>query len=121
MDNITASRDIDKADNLKHNRDSNITKDNWDTEHSKDSWSVENDSWAADTPKDNWGSDNLGVDTTKSSKIVKEASKSPNTVMRSVAPTKSPVSHSLRTIPSKPKASWAQIVKCVLCFRSCLH
>ncbi|CAB4403539.1 unnamed protein product [Rhizophagus irregularis] len=54
---------------------------------------VENDSWAADNPKDNWGSDDFGVDTTKN------------------APTKSPVSNSLRTIPPKPKASWAQIVK----------
>jgi len=106
-DNITTSRDIDKA------TDVSVTKDNWDTEHSKDNWGVENESWTADTPKDNWGSDNFGSDTTKSGKNAKEVLKSPNTVMRSVAPTKSPVSHSLRTIPLKPKASWAQIVKCV--------
>ncbi|CAB4402450.1 unnamed protein product [Rhizophagus irregularis] len=110
--NIATSRDIDKAtDSLKHNRDSNVAKDNWDTEHPKDNWGVENDSWAADNPKDNWGSDDFGVDTTKNGKNVKEVSKSPNTVMKSVAPTKSPVSNSLRTIPPKPKASWAQIVK----------
>lgn len=118
------SRDIDKAtDSLKHNRDSNVAKDNWDTEHPKDNWGVENDSWAADNPKDNWGSDDFGVDTTKNGKNVKEVSKSPNTVMKSVAPTKSPVSNSLRTIPPKPKASWAQIVKCVFdhVFIKCLQ
>ncbi|CAI2165008.1 16949_t:CDS:2 [Funneliformis geosporum] len=106
-DNITASRDIDKAtDNLKHNRDSNITKDNWDIDHSKDNWCAENDGLAADTLKDNWGSD-----ATKNAKNLKDVSRSPNTVMRSVAPTKSPVSHNLRTIPPQSKTSWAQIVK----------
>ncbi|CAG8530325.1 4081_t:CDS:2 [Funneliformis caledonium] len=106
-DNITASRDIDKpTDNLKHNRDANITKNNWDIDHSKDNWCAENDGLSADTLKDNRISDS-----TKNAKNLKEVSRSPNAVMRSVAPTKSPVSHNLRTIPPQSKTSWAQIVK----------
>lgn len=61
---------------------------------------------SADTLKDNRISDS-----TKNAKNLKEVSRSPNAVMRSVAPTKSPVSHNLRTIPPQSKTSWAQIVK----------
>lgn len=94
---ISTDSIIDKAtDSLKR-----------DTDHSKDNWG-ENDNLTVDTSKDN-----LGSDTTKNGKNVKEMSRSPNTVMRSAAPTKSPVSHNLRTIHPKSTTSWAQIVKCV--------
>ncbi|RHZ80534.1 hypothetical protein Glove_134g104 [Diversispora epigaea] len=102
------------TDNTKHVREPNIVKENintWDTGTSKDSWGVENN-WTSDTPPENWGNDNWSSDASKNGKNAKDTQRSPNpNASRSITATKSSVPHKSRTIPSQPKASWAQIVK----------
>ncbi|CAG8445203.1 9845_t:CDS:2 [Acaulospora colombiana] len=110
MDNLGVNRESDKStENSKHLRESNIVKENnntRDTDNSKDSWGNEN-SRTSDTPKENWGSE-----ASKNGKNIRDAQKSPKPgASRSITAVKSPVPHKSRTIPSQPKASWAQIVK----------
>ncbi|CAG8804714.1 10954_t:CDS:2, partial [Gigaspora margarita] len=101
VDNVNdnfLSREADKS-NFKENN-------NWDTETSNNNWNVENN-WPSDSSKDN-----RGVDSLKNGKTVRDVQRSPNPgVPRSIVTARSPVPNISRTIPSQPKASWAQIVK----------
>ncbi|CAG8739634.1 14515_t:CDS:2, partial [Cetraspora pellucida] len=93
------SREADKSTFVKENN-------NWDTETSNNSWNAENN-WTSETSKDNRGTDSL-----KNGKTVRDVQRSPNPgVPKSIVTTRSPVPNISRTIPSQPKASWAQIVK----------
>ncbi|CAG8705388.1 8605_t:CDS:2, partial [Dentiscutata erythropus] len=93
------SREADKSTFIKENN-------NWDTETSNNNWNVENN-WPSDSSKDNRGADSL-----KNGKTVRDVQRSPNSgVPRSIVTARSPVPNISRTIPSQPKASWAQIVK----------